>query len=169
MYERIVVPLDGSDLAERALPHAGELARLTGSPIHLVRVVDVSHLVRYGAYGLAVDRAAYEQAFDPEESASRAYLARIERDLVDRGLTVTQEIRRGPVRHELTATTRPGDLVVMASHGRGGIPRWFLGSVAEEVVRHATGPVLLIRAATAAQEAEPSTATSAVGAQPRFG
>ena len=150
MYERIVVPLDGSDLAERALPHAAEMARLTGSPIHLVRVIGAPYLGGYGLYGLAAEQAAYEQAFDAEESASREYLAKIERDLVDRGLTVTREIRRGLVRHELTATTRPGDLVVMASHGRGGIPRWFLGSVAEEVVRHATGPVLLIRVAAAA-------------------
>jgi hypothetical protein len=47
------------------------MTRLTGSPIHLVRVVDMSHLVRYSPYGLAVEHAAYEQAFDAEESASR--------------------------------------------------------------------------------------------------
>jgi nucleotide-binding universal stress UspA family protein len=155
VYERIVVPLDGSELAERALPHAAEMARLTGSPIHLVRVIDIVHLVGYGSFDLAIEHAAYDQTLAAEDRAAREYLTAIEHDLVDRGLRVTWEIRRGPVRKEITATVRPGDLVVMASHGRGGIPRWFLGSVAEEVVRHATGPVLLIRvAATAVPEAE---------------
>jgi nucleotide-binding universal stress UspA family protein len=147
MYERIVVPLDGSDVAERALPHAQEMARLSGSPIHLVRVIDTMPLGGYGAYGLAVEQAAYQQGLAAEESASREYLATIERGLVDRGLSVTKEIRRGSVRHELSATTHPGDLIVMASHGRGGVQRWFLGSVAEDVVRRATVPVLLVREA----------------------
>src|SRR5687768_1296288 len=106
MYKRIVVPLDGSDLAERALPHAGEMAQLTGSPIHLVRVIDTLHLGGYGPYGLAVEHAAYERGLAAEESAGREYLATIERDLVDRGLRVTQEVRQGSVRHQLTAATR---------------------------------------------------------------
>jgi nucleotide-binding universal stress UspA family protein len=154
MYQRIVVPLDGSDLAERALPHAREMARLTGSPVHLVRVIDTLPLGGHGAYGLAVEQAAYQQGLAAEESAGRAYLATIPRDLADCGLTVTQEIRRGSVRHELTAATHPGDLVVMASHGRGEVPRWFIGSVAEDVVRCANVPVLLIREAAAATAAD---------------
>jgi nucleotide-binding universal stress UspA family protein len=126
MYERIVVPLDGSELAERALTHAEEMARLTGGPIHLVRVIDTLHLDRFGVYGLAVESAAYGQSLDAEERAAREYLATIEHDLGDRGFAVTREIRRGSVWHEIAATIEPADLVVMASHGRGGIPRWFL-------------------------------------------
>lgn len=128
-----------------ALPHAEELARLTCSPIHLVRVIDVTRVRRFGPVGLAVEHTAFEQMLAAEESASPEYLAKVERDINSRGLTATQQILRGSVRHELIAVTRPDDLIVMASHGRGGIPRWFMGSVAEDVLRHATVPIMLIR------------------------
>ena len=146
MYTRIVVPLDGSELAERDLPHAENLARLTGSPLDLLRVVDFTRLECYGPYGLALEYAALDQIRATEQTAGEEYLATVRRDLTDRGLTATSEIRSGLVRQEIAAATQPGDIVVMASHGRSGIPRWFLGSVAEEVVRHSAVPVMLVRA-----------------------
>ena len=97
MYKRIVVPLDGSELAELALPHAEELARLTGSPIHLVRVIDVTRVRGFGPVGLAVEHTAFEQMLAAEESASPEYLAKVERDINSRGLTATQQILRGSV------------------------------------------------------------------------
>src|SRR5688572_12037021 len=75
MYERIVVPLDGSNLSERALPYAEEMARLTGSPIHLVRVIDTVHLGGYGPFGPAVEHADDEQGLAAEIGVSREYLA----------------------------------------------------------------------------------------------
>ena len=149
MYERIVVPLDGSELAEQALAHAEGIARMIGCPVHLVRVSDVTHLARYGPYGLAIESAAFEQMLTEEERTCRYYLSRVERDLRGRGVSVTTEVRVGSVRRELNAATRPGDLIVMASHGRGGVARWFLGSVAEDMVRHATVPIMLVRSDTA--------------------
>ena len=146
MYERIVVPLDGSELAERALPQAEQLARVTDAPLHLVRVVDFTKLEPYGAYGLAIEYAGMAQVLGQEQAEARAYLERVAQDLTDRGLRVSTEVRRGTAARELTGATRPGDLLVMATHGRGGMARWFLGSVAEEVARHATVPVLLVRA-----------------------
>jgi nucleotide-binding universal stress UspA family protein len=64
-----------------------------------------------------------------------------------RGIEVTAEVRDGSPAAEILAFTVPGDLVVMTTHGRGGIRRWLLGSVAEKIVRTASVPVLLIRAA----------------------
>ena len=94
MYQRIVVPLDGSELAERALTHAENLARIIGCPLHLVRVIDTTQSTSYGLDGMAVD-ASSDQLIAEEESASRDYLARVERDLRSRGLELTTEIRRG--------------------------------------------------------------------------
>ncbi len=74
MYERIVVPLDGSELAELALPAAAELARLSGAPIHLIRVVDITRLERYGAYGLAVEYAGVEAVVEDERRFAGEYL-----------------------------------------------------------------------------------------------
>ena len=74
MYTRIVVPLDGSALAEVALPHAEELSRMTGAPLHLVRIVDVVTGRPYGSY-LAVEAAGFAEALEVEELEGADYLA----------------------------------------------------------------------------------------------
>ncbi len=71
MYARIVVPLDGSEVAERALPQAEELARRLSVPLHLVGVVDLTRLARYGPYALAVSAAAFDQVFEEERAAAQ--------------------------------------------------------------------------------------------------
>ena len=149
MFQRIVVPLDGSELAEKALPVAEELARLADAPLHLVRVVDLTRLERYGAYGLAVEYAGFELVAGEERRVATEYLAQTAAELSGRGRTVTTEVVDGTAPRAIVALTKPGDAVVMASHGRTGPARWFLGSVAEEVVRHAAVPVLLVRAQAA--------------------
>ena len=145
MFARIVVPLDGSEFAEQALPVAEDLARRTGAPLHLVRVVDVTRLDRYGPYAVAVSATAFGRVLAEEEAAAQAYLASIVTDLASGGVAATVETRRGPAARELAAFAQPGDLMVMATHGRSGPTRWLLGSVAEEVARRATVPVMLVR------------------------
>lgn len=164
MYGRIVVPLDGSELAEAALAHAAHLARLTGGELHLLRIVDVTRLERYGPYGLALEYASQEQVMTTEAAAAQEYLTGVSERLRQQGLRVTDEIRSGVVSRELITATGPGDLIVMASHGRAGVKRWFLGSVAEDVVRHASVPVMLIRAGEATHH-ERTAAASAQGGQ----
>lgn len=151
MFQRIVVPLDGSKLAEAALPAAEELARLTHAPIVLLRVVDFTRLEQYGPYGLALEYASVEPVLAAERAEAVSYLEDVQRQLSTKGLSVTFAVRSGPVTRELVAATQPGDVVVMASHGRGGLSRWLLGSVAEDVVRHAPVPVMIIRAGAANQ------------------
>lgn len=145
MYARIVVPLDGSALAEHALDHARQLATALNIPIHLLRVVDVTRLERYGAYGLALEYAGLAEVAQEEERASREYLDGISAQISQEGLTVTTEIVRGLAVPSITDIAKSNDLIVMASHGRTGLSRWFLGSVAEEVVRKSAGPVLIVR------------------------
>ena len=145
MYERIVVPLDGSETAERALAPALELAGRLGTALHLVRVADVTRF-RFGANEAAVEYAALSRELAAEETAARAYLDAVRSRLTKQGLTPTTEVRRGLAARELVEVARPGDLLVMASHGRTGAARWLLGSVTEEVVRRADASVLVVRA-----------------------
>jgi nucleotide-binding universal stress UspA family protein len=164
MYARIIVPLDGSELAEVVLPHAEELSRLTGAPLHLVRVVDVVTGRALGAL-VALEAAAHAEIINLEEVEARHYLDKSRERLTSRGFTVTTEIRRGPASHELTTVARPEDVIVMATHGRGGLQRWLLGSVAEAVVRHSPAPVFLIRADGIPVPESDAVATVGAGAE----
>ena len=154
MYSRVVVPLDGSEFAEEALPHATQLAGFINAPLHLVRVADFARLQQYGPFGVAVESVSFDELFVEEQESARQYLETMVAKLATPDLAVTSEQRHGSVVSELLAATRPEDVIVMASHGRGGVTRWFLGSVAEDFVRRATVPVLLVpaRAAMAARE-----------------
>lgn len=145
MYHKIIVPLDGSDLAAEALVHARELARRLDLPIHLVRVVDAYVLNRIGATGLAFDYGTVTELVEEEDQDATAFIDQQVATLRREGLDVTGAVVHGPVASAIVASAEPDDLIVMASHGRTGIQRWFLGSVAEEVLRQATVPVLLIR------------------------
>jgi nucleotide-binding universal stress UspA family protein len=146
MYRRIIVTLDGSELSERALPEAERLARVTGSPIHLLQVVDPTQIPWYGQYGMAMEFAAVEESLGAERTRAEEHLAEIVSGLEKRGVHADIEVRRGSAAKEIAEAAQPGDLLVMASHGRSGLSRWFLGSVAEAVLRHATVPILLIKA-----------------------
>jgi nucleotide-binding universal stress UspA family protein len=145
MYKRIVVPLDGSDVAEQALDPAIEMARLMHLPVHLVRVLDVHPqdiASVYGAFVMPIDSGELEA----EREAAGQYLKETTRLLEQGGQVITHELKYGPAQAGIVETLRDGDMLVIASHGRSGMSRWFLGSVAESVIRQSPVPVLLIRA-----------------------
>jgi nucleotide-binding universal stress UspA family protein len=145
MYSRIVIPLDGSELAEKALSHAIEFSRLLNAPLHLVRVADAHALERVAGTGMGFDYIEMSSMLEDELDAARTYIEAKAEDLLKQGHTVTNTVVTGPVSRSIVEQLRSGDLLVIASHGRTGISRWFLGSVAEEVIRHSPVPVLLIR------------------------
>ncbi len=158
-YERIVVPLDGSPLAEEAIPHAETVARATGAAIHLVRVVDTPPLTRVGMVGLGIEQAARSAALkriEAEEVEATEYLAAMRERLVARGLATTTAVVTGEVVPELLGAVGPRDLLVMTTHGRTGLARWFFGSVAEAVIRRSPVPVLVVRSFAAPTEATES-------------
>jgi nucleotide-binding universal stress UspA family protein len=144
MYTRIVVGLDGSELAEGALRSGAELAKALNVPLHLVRVADLA-TVHWGATQASDSYAALSQEMEREKTAATSYLDVMAAPLRDEGLTVTTEVRSGTAARELLKLSTPTDLVVVASHGRHGLERLLLGSVAEEVARKAPGPVLITR------------------------
>jgi nucleotide-binding universal stress UspA family protein len=146
VYKRIVVPLDGSNLAEQALEQAKELSRKVGSPLHLIRVVDTYRTQSLPATGMALDYSMLAELAEEEIEDAKTYLEQKVKQLSDEGLDVTGDVLHGPIARQIVAAANKDDVIVMSSHGRTGIKRWFLGSVAEEVMRHAECPVLLHRA-----------------------
>lgn len=146
MYSRIVVPLDGSDLAEQALAAAEDLAQTMGTAMHLIRVIEFPASSFTYVYGSMMESEAVALQLEDERTTAEAYLQEMAQALAARGIRTTTEVRHGVAIQELVDAMQPGDLYVIASHGRSGVARWFLGSVAEEIVRRATVPVLLVRA-----------------------
>jgi nucleotide-binding universal stress UspA family protein len=123
---RIVVPLDGSPVADRAVHLARALCRAPGRPLHLV--------------GVAAEPGG----------ALAAHLDAVAGELRAAGITAAVEVRHGEPEVEIVAATRPGDLVVMTTHGASGGQRWRIGHVAERMLRRGPAPVVLVRGDRAA-------------------
>jgi nucleotide-binding universal stress UspA family protein len=138
--DRLLVPLDGSDLSQRALPVAAALARQLAIPVLLVQAIGVAERIAPypGAYAPPADVLQQAQAAVAESLAAAAAAMR------QPSLTVTTEILVGPAFGAIADATAQGDIVVMASHGRSGIQRWLLGSVAEKLVRSGPVPVMIV-------------------------
>jgi nucleotide-binding universal stress UspA family protein len=141
---RIVVPLDGSPLGDQALEPATELAALLGVPVHLVRVVDGDAVRGTVQAGLEAG-AAYARTRDAARHQAEADLEAKARTPRAQTVNTTTEVRAGNPVTELLDVIKPTDLVVMTTHGRGGIQRWLMGSVADKLVRQASAPVMIVR------------------------
>ncbi|HVP57709.1 MAG TPA: universal stress protein [bacterium] len=138
MYKHVLVPLDGSELAETALPYAGEIAGRLGSKVTIIYVSE-------------------PEKPDPFPRMHRSYMDRMvaatQREAakyLDKKAGTTQatsEILKGNAAEKIVdyADAKDAGLIVMTTHGRTGVKRWALGSVAEKVVRASVKPVFLIR------------------------
>ncbi len=145
MFERIVVALDGSDVSEAALRAGAEVAKGLGAPLHLLRVADIA-VTPWGPTAAAAAYAEITDEMAQETREAEQYLESLAATLRQEGRTVTTEVRSGPAVSELIEAVTPSDLLVVASHGRSGLKRLVLGSVAEEVIKNAPAPVLVARA-----------------------
>lgn len=144
MFERMLVPLDGSLRAERAIPAAARLARASGGSVVLLRGVSLApEAVPYPA----VDPGTIQAIIDADVAEAKDYVGRMTRLSSLVGVHVATEVIVGqPAATILSvAETQHSDLIVLCSHGYTGMKRWVLGSVAEKVVHHAPVPVLLLR------------------------
>jgi nucleotide-binding universal stress UspA family protein len=142
MYKKILVPLDGSELAKKALDEAEKLANCFGAEIILFQVVPFMPI--YGSPELVTPLIVDEKQ---KESAEK-YLANLAEELKKKGLRVTATVRTGQqVAVEIIdfAKENGADLIVMCTHGRSGITRWMLGSVALKLLTRGETPILLIR------------------------
>ncbi len=137
MYKKILVTLDGSEVAEQILPHVEELTK-NGSEVHLLRVA-MAHTLP----GTDPTEAQVEVVKEAEE-----YLGKVEGELRDKGFKVESHVRYGYAAEEILDHVDHWkfDLVALTTHGRSGVGRWLMGSVAEKIVRNSPIPVLVVRA-----------------------
>jgi nucleotide-binding universal stress UspA family protein len=139
MFRNLLVPLDGSELAEHALPVAVEVARRSAAGLELAHVRCAPIATGEGTNAT--------QAAEPAAGNEQEYLEAV-RANTSNGVAVTVALLDGPaIAPALCAevTRRGVDLIVMTTHGRGGLARAWLGSVADRMVREAEVPVLLVR------------------------
>ena len=141
-FTTIVVPLDGSELAEGALPYAEELASTLSLDILLARAVR-TEVPSYTEAGFNVWEPGLTKDMVQE---AKAYLAGVAEPLTAKGLTVRNEVVIGSPAQALLnlAQETEQNLIAMTTRGRSGLSRWLMGSVAEALVRGSGDPVLVI-------------------------
>ena len=147
MYKKILVPLDGSALAECVLPHVESIVKQRGAKeVVLLRVVEPFH--HFCDYDGCVTQDTIDSIDADNKSAAGKYLS----ELTDRtrydGVSVKPEVITGTPGETIGeyATKNSVDLIAIATHGRSGVGRWTWGSVADRVLRSACVPVLMVRA-----------------------
>jgi len=138
MYEKILVPLDGSELAEVALPYAEEMGWRISSEVTLLQVSETGESQRFHEHEIYLQR---------EASIVKRNIAHHLGKEQEENIGVKSVVTEGYPAEEIVdyAEKSDIDMVIMATHGRTGVRRWALGSVADKVVRAASQPVVLIR------------------------
>ena len=150
MYERILVALDGSEVAERVLPHVEALARAFGSTVILLRASTAPEkLMAELGTGLETATPIVDPTtmLDEERAEIAEYLNGVAGRLRDAGLTVETDEPPGGAAIEIVqrAADLNADLIAMTTHGRTGFKRMIFGSVAQVVLTHSACPILLVR------------------------
>jgi nucleotide-binding universal stress UspA family protein len=146
-FQRILVPLDGSDFSREALPLAIDLARRAGASLHLMQAIesveDQPALVR-ATLSIPTLQTAENRAHERAE----LFLTEVATEVRQQGVTtVTTNVRRGYPWDRIVeeSAEQQADVIVMATHGHSGLLRWALGSVADKVLRSTDTPLLLVR------------------------
>lgn len=145
MYDKILVPLDGSDCATAILPHIEELARCLESELILLRVY-MPDFTLVDSYGHAPE--FYEELRRQARAEAISYLEQVQEDFAKLGISARILVIEGQVVESILDAARREnvDLIAMSSHGRTGLARAFYGSVAAGVLHQVDRPLLLVRA-----------------------
>ena len=142
IYQKILVTLDGSYLSEAALPHAQVLASAEEAQIFMLRVsVNPAAAFAFSDPGIA------DSVIQEMEAEALAYMQSVRGRLQKAGFRTSFLIRQSAIAESIlrAAEEIQADVIVMSTHGRSGIKRWMLGSIADRVVTHSDIPVMLIR------------------------
>jgi nucleotide-binding universal stress UspA family protein len=148
VYKKVLVPLDGFELAESILDHVREMiADHQASEVVLLTVVEGYDKglpsISWGGVKYTERRATIAGESMTE---AREYIEKIANDLEEEGVVVTPVVIQGKVAEEILdyAVENQVDLIMMCTHGRSGPSRWALGSIADRVIRHSPIPVLIV-------------------------
>ncbi len=147
MYEKIMVPLDGSVLAECVLPHVEAfIEEYHVGNINFVRIVEPIMIFQSGEYPISPE--VLRESESASKSAAKEYLDQIVNRFKQEGTELHSEVLLGRVAESLVdfAEKNDFDLILVATHGRSGINRWVRGSVADKILRSLNLPVFMVRA-----------------------
>ncbi len=143
-YRKILVPVDGSGWSQRAIPHAIDIARSNGSELILLHVFQPPA----SEYGDQLTLASQDEQIDQVRAQMKQYLTGLAGELRGEDVPVSIQMLEGPGVASLIGDyikSQNIDLVVMSTHGRTGLAKLFMGSIANEVMQNANVPVLLVR------------------------
>jgi nucleotide-binding universal stress UspA family protein len=154
MYKKIMVPLDGSELAECVLPHVeGFIANCQVSTIVFVRAVKPEPMVSRGAYSsgevnITVIEENNKKIEEEKKISAGKYLESVVNRINHDGVEFQTEVLLGTVAESLIDYTESNnvDMILIATHGRSGVSRWVRGSIADRILRGSSIPVLMVRA-----------------------
>ena len=147
MYQKIMVPLDGSELAECVLPHVEAfISQCQIQTIVFVRVLEAITPAVAGEYAINVEDLENREA--NRKASAEEYLKEIMKRMEPGETRLEKEVLIGRPADKLAdyADNNHVDLILMATHGRSGVSRWVRGSVADRILRSASVPVLMVRA-----------------------
>jgi len=159
MYTGILIPLDGSKTAEKVLPYARHLATRLETPVELLAVIDIAELAAH----ISAERARFfDTMIEDGVRQSKEYLTRIAATF--RGSRIKCTIEKGKAEDVIIGRGEAdtGMLIAMGTHGRSGMNRWLLGSVAEKILRGTANPLLLVKATEEAKSEGEATLKSIV-------
>jgi len=148
LFSRILVPLDGSKVAEQIIPHAAGLAkRAAGELILLQAFQKIEREVSGEGFGAMTEEAVIQENKRREEEV-KAYLKTVGNPLRGKGLTVSEAVVSGDPAEKILEYAEPNavDIITMPTHGRSGIKRWVFGSVTDKVLHAGDMPILVVRA-----------------------
>ena len=153
MYTRMLVPLDGSETAEKVLPYARTLAGSLKIPVELLGVIEISRYV-------SAEKTRYlDTLIDAAIRRNQEYLQRIAKTFA--GSSVEYTVEGGaPEEVIITRAADKGTLITMATHGRSGVKRWLLGSITEKILRGSNNHLLVVRANEEAKTEKKATLDS---------
>ncbi|MGI8405905.1 MAG: universal stress protein [Thermomicrobiales bacterium] len=135
-----MLTLDGSELAEHSIPVAKTLARRLNIPINLVRALYMNYMVP----PISEADDVLQELLAHDARLANEYLSTVSAKLMAEGIDVSITVEEGTPYEVVQSIAKPGDVVVLTSHGRSGIKRWLLGSVAEKLMRSSSVSVLLV-------------------------
>ena len=146
MYKRILVPLDGSQIAECVIPHIEAIAHDSSAEVELISVIEPFDIPTRGKIALSEDDLKSIDAEAKQEA--HTYLKNVANRLGGAKVKAHSVVITGKPAESLIdyAVNNDIDLIIMATHGRSGITKWFFGSIAEKLMRAVEIPILLIKA-----------------------
>ena len=149
MYNKILVPLDGSNLSECVLPHVESMSKSCGiKEVVFIRIIEPRHMP-YTSDEYRLMNLEFEQMETAEKKAAQNYLENLIDEIKVENVKFSYEVYVGDkIADEIAdyASKNAADLIIIATHGRSGISRWAFGSIADRILRSSCVPVLMIRA-----------------------